>query len=219
MKIKFILLLLSALLVNIAFAQRQFIDSQTQQAATEQVADNVDSNLKANEKDNSVRFYKGTNVESVSVVYESANVSLGQSYIDELNHKKGKDYEEYTFKAGIDNTERVADIFKASTTDKGGAIAATTTGNGHTKSPGKLKFVINCTLIINGSPVLEPVFLAQGSWGASNNWWIGSPVGSNPVKDSIDELRVKTLNGKQYDIYNAFPDHYSSNRFRITKVD
>ncbi|WP_200403688.1 WD40/YVTN/BNR-like repeat-containing protein, partial [Fangia hongkongensis] len=154
-------------------------------------------------KDNTVRIYPGGGVSSVSYQMEGFEVSDGQPYSSSLKEDEytSDGYLKITFSAGRHKTDKVADDYR-------GAVGDHSSYGRNTSAdyPGSLNFYIYGPLTINGSPVTEDVYLAQGSNDSGNNWWFGS---KNAWQDSGDFMWVKTADGHQYCISNGNEDDYT----------
>ncbi len=154
-------------------------------------------------KDNTVRIYPGSGVSSVSYQMEGFEVSDGQPYSSSLKEDEytSDGYLNITFSAGRHKTDKVADDYR-------GAVGDHSSYGRNTSAdyPGSLNFYIYGPLTINGSPVTEDVYLAQGSNDSGNNWWFGS---KNAWQDSGNFMWVKTADGHQYCISNGDEDDYT----------
>ncbi len=100
------------------------------------------------------------------------SISSGQPYSGVTSKMKdGKC--KVTIKAGRHGSSEVAKWF-SSEIDTGAAIACDSSG----PMPDKLNFAVEGTLVLtqgDQTTTCENVILAQGHFGFTNNWWMGSP--------------------------------------------
>ncbi|WP_119342711.1 hypothetical protein [Facilibium subflavum] len=153
--------------------------------------------------DNYVRLYPGSGVSSLSFNFKGFDVSSGQPYQTNLSENQYKDgFLEMNFQAGRHKTGAVADSYRSYVGDH--SSYARNTSDDY---PGELNFYFYGALKINGSPVINDVYLGQGSNNSGNNWWFGS---ADAWQDgSTYFMWVKTVDGRKYCISNGDENDYT----------
>ena len=158
----------------------------------------INSVFAATIRDNPFYFYLESGVTSFEVTYENSMVTSGQPYepkfITNTYLNDGKVLY-LVFRAGRHKSSPVAKQFYenlGSDSHMYNPFAA------QDESPRELNFFIQTRLKINGSPLENSFYIAQGSnFFSGTNGWLGSKSGTN---DNNAYFRVTTQDNKQYDI-------------------
>lgn len=139
----------------------------------------------ASEHDNTVKI-SGSMIKGISYISNSLNISSGQpSSPPATISQSGSDWS-VTMKCGRHKTSAVADAF----TKICGSSAHEYAPSGGGGTPDELNFFfqVNFTIEVDGKNyAVNNVCLAQGSYGSTNNWWIG---GTNVVNNGNASLIV-----------------------------
>ncbi len=160
---------------------------------------------------NEVVFKKGTGVDSLDIEYVDKNVTLGEQSGDKIFTVNTSDDLIVYFKSGRKASDSVAKWFINSITTDGGMTATNTWS---ASSPSELNLALRTTLVINGSPIKDKFYIAQGHRFLINNWWIGSPGGKLENRNLI----LETEDGKKY---SFIPYDHSTvhNYFTVNKLE
>ena len=144
-----------------------------------------------------VVILKAAEIESVTVIPDSAVVSVGQPSdgAPRINHHM--DVISVLFKAGRHKTREVAEKFNDVTGGKGHEYAPQG-GSGGTPRELNFFFGIRVKWKSGGETVL---YLGQGSNGPRNNWWIGAPQ-----IEAGDSARITLPSGQVLKIEGASPE-------------
>lgn len=160
----------------------------------------ISSAFGATIRDNHFRFNLGSGVESLKITYNDSMVSAGYSSESKftsngyINDDKTL---ELVFSANRYKTSAVADQFIRNLASDDSYMYNPTTAMD--TAPRKLNFLIKTTLEINGSPVKNSFYIAQGSnLFSETNSWLGSIGGSKIKIGDKNYFRVTTKENKDY---------------------
>lgn len=138
------------------------------------------------ERDNVLALVYGEGVSDLNFVYSGDHdVSEGQPMRATAFDHGSTAVRLHVF-AGRKATPSVAQSLLARVQDQQHLFA--TKKSDSTRYPRELNFWVGGALYVNGTPIPEPVYFAQGHHLLTNNWWIGSQSGL--YDDGRDELRL-----------------------------
>ncbi|MDP2315824.1 MAG: hypothetical protein Q8P41_23205 [Pseudomonadota bacterium] len=121
-------------------------------------------------------------ITSMSYIEGSFVITEGQSGSPPPKFTKNGSTWTINIQANRSNSAPVAQSYNTKT---GGATHEYTNASGD-KRPTELNFYfgVNVTFLVSGASVVVPVYLGQGHYGTSNNWWFGG----NTVINTGDPL-------------------------------
>lgn len=129
------------------------------------------SSSEASSHDNTVKL-TGSMIQAISYIQGSLVITTGQpSSPPPSITQTGADWK-ITLKCGRKKSKSVATSFIDTT---GGSVHEYAPEGGGGGSPDELNFYygVKVTIMSGSTPVTTTLYLAQGSHGSTNNWWIG----------------------------------------------
>lgn len=130
----------------------------------------------ASTPDNKFCFKYGNGVSSVTLQYNG--ISQDSEKIGEVSYSSSDKQSCIYVKSERKNTEETANGFnKLVNSDDNKYVLLVYYGTFVPALPEKLHFYIGTNVSINGVPLTNDLFLAQGHYSSGNNWWVATNSG------------------------------------------